>query len=169
MASKTRREHTHRHACIRLGSLEMPGGWRGSLSIHSQTPARLSSPICPLSLYRLPPSQPQHTHMASKQTIHTRHASRTDHLHNRMTHTSQNSTQNFCAQQVLTPTHLTEKTILDRIHFHSIRTKHDAAWLQTTFLCWGKTLNSNNYIDICYISNIIFKKMETVPFYLDWF
>lgn len=134
MASKTRREHTHRHACIRLVSLEMPGGWRGSLSIHSQTPARLSSPICPLSLYQLPPSQPQHTHMASKQTIHTRHASR-------MTHTSQNSTQNFCEQQVLTPTHLTEKTILDQNEF----SQHpNQAWLQTkchSYLPKTKILN----------------------------
>lgn len=96
VASKTRRTQTHRYACIRLVSLEMPGGWRGSLSIHSQTPARLSSPICPLSLYHLPPSQPQHTHTASKQTIHTRHASRTANSHSHMAHQSKYHTKLLC-------------------------------------------------------------------------
>lgn len=150
----------------------MPGGWRGSLSIHSQTPARLSSPICPLSLYHLPPSQPQHTHthMASKQAIHTRHASRTANSHSHMAHTSQNTTQNFCAQlhtACVHPTQLAEKTILDQNEFSQ---RPNQAWCSNaannnissvnqnqqfwTFWGWNWTMNKLIWSFLLFLNNI---------------
>lgn len=120
VASKTRCTHTLRHACIRLVSLEMPGGWRGSLSIQSQTPARLSSPICPLSLYHLhPANQSSRTHACT----HTEHLNKpytldityTLLIHTNTFHTPKYNTNLFCRaqhrQHAFTQTHPAKKTM----------------------------------------------------------